>query len=178
MHLQVLPSTVCAEAGPYVSIRQLSVCPCDLWSTFHAAAGHSVNFRQLFERPWDLPSTLRASTVPLINFRQLFMCPWDLSKCSVRPLDRLSSSSTFRVAAASSINFPYNHGTIHQLSICPWYLLSTFHTFAGHSVKFRQLFVRPSNYPSIFRASAESSVNFRQLSMHPRDLSSTFRASV
>ena len=78
----------------------------------------------------------------------------------------------------SSINFPYNHGTIRQFSVRPWYLLSTFHTSAGHSFKFRQLFVRLSNYPSIFRASAESSVNFRQLSVHPRDLSSTFRASV
>ena len=82
--------------------------------------------------------------------------------------------STFRVVTGSSINFLYNYGIIRQLSVRPWYLLSTFHTSAGHSVKFRQLFVRPSIYPSIFRASADSSVNFRQLSVHPRDLSSTF----
>ena len=155
VHLQVLPSTVCAEAEPSVSIRKLSICQCDLQSAFHAAAGHSVNFRQLSVHPRYLPLTSV----------QLFVCPWDLPKSFIRPLDRLSTSLNFPCGHGISINFPYNHGTICQLSIRPWDIPSSFFNLWCFRVFILQ-----------FRASAESSVNFRQLSVHPRDLSSTFRA--
>ena len=71
---------------------------------------------------------------------------------------------------------PVIHGTFRQL-------LSIFSASAGPCVKFscvrgtfRQLSVRPRDYPSNF-VSAEHSVIFSKLHVHPCDLASTFRAS-
>ena len=126
----------------HVNFGQLSVLQQDILSTSVNSLSVRGTFHQLSMHPRALPLT----SVNFICVRGTFQ---------IVPLGRcLSSSSTFRLVVVSSINFPYNHGTIRQFSVRPWYLLSTFHTFA------------------------EYSVNFRQLSVHPRDLSSTFRALV
>ena len=92
--LQDLLSTVSAATGPSINhlcgsgtIRQLSVLPMVLPSTFHAAAGPAVNFHQLSMQPREPVSTSRA--------------PWFLP-------------STFRPTVGPFVNFPCGSGTVRQ----------------------------------------------------------------
>ena len=160
--------------------RRLHVHPRDLpWNSINFLCMYRT-FRQFQVRREDSPSNNDVITA-------------FLSTSSV-------STSTVRLSAGPSINFPYVCGTFYQLFVCSWDLLSTFLAAATPFVNFCQLSEHPRNIPSTFRASAElpsnsvsfscvrgnfkkfrtaigSSINFSHLSVQSQDFLSAFCTS-
>ena len=156
-------------------MRQISVGPRDLPSTFPSSVGPSVNFPCVhgnFCQHSVLAQELRETSVNFcVTFRQLSVLPQVLS-------------SAFGMAAGLSIKF-------QQLSVHPWDLLSTSINFPCVCSTFHQLpstFCAPAGssvnnlhgrrtyrqHQLTFRASAGLTVNLCQLFMRPGDLLSTF----
>ena len=107
--LLVLPSASVNFLCILGTLRQLSVHPRDLQSTFCASVGSSINFPcglgvfcQHFVWPMDLLSTL--VNFPCLHgaFAQLSVRPWHFP-------------STFTVAGGTYVNFSYIRETLRQL---------------------------------------------------------------
>ena len=77
----------------------------------------------------------------------------------------------------TSVNFLCVCGTIHQVLVHPWDILSTFRASAGFSVIFHKHSVRPWDLLSTCVNFSCSRGTYCQFSVHLRDLSPTFRAS-
>ena len=122
-----------------------------------------LNFRQLPVWLRDLPSSFRASAGPSVIFHKHSVRLWDL--------------------LSTCVNFSCCCGTYRQLSVHPRDLSPTsrasegpfinFSYIRGRSINFRQLFVRPRNYPTNICVSAEHCVIFSKHSMRPQGLPST-----
>ena len=159
---RVFPSAFVTFLCVCETLRQLSVHPRELLSTFRDCAGPLVAFCQLCIRgtfrqfsvlPQDLSSAFCTAAGLSVKFRQLSVRLWDLLSTSVNFPCAFSSPSNFCAPAGSFLNILHGYRTFHQHQ-------STFRASVGLTANLRQLFVRPGYILSTFCLAGWPSVNF------------------
>ena len=143
----------------------------------------SINFPRCYWTFRELPSTCCASAGHSVNFSCIHRA---LHQLSVRLRNIPENFMQLPDLLSTSVNFLCICETFHLLSVHLqiFYQIPSAFCVRGNSVNFRQLSIRPRDYPLTFCVSAGHTVNFselpcgrgtfRQLSVHLQDLPSTF----